>query len=189
MIYKVTSAGAVRSLSRYLLLALSIASCLLLSARMDAASCKTAADTAQFVKAALPLTSIKQSTAEYVDHVDRSTGLTWVRVTNCEHLDWPAHLVSSSGTAPLMIEQIGRQGGGFVMPHESHPVVRAGETVRLWCADDVLHVEVDAVAEETKQAGDRIRVRLPQGATSYNQEPSRHLVGIVRDSGSVELIR
>jgi hypothetical protein len=185
MIYKVTSASAARSISRYVLLALSIASCLLLSARMDASSCKTAADASHLVKAVLPLTSIEQSTTKIVD---RSTGLTWVRVTNCEHLDWPAHLVLSPGSVNVATERIGRPGD--VAPlYESKPVVRTGDTVRLWSADDVLHVEVDAIAEETKETGDRIRIRLPQGSTSYSQEPARHFVGVVRGRGSVELIR
>ena len=189
MIYKVTSAGAARSISRYLLLALSIAGCLLRSGWMDAAGCKTAADTTHFIQAVRPFTSIEQSTVQSVDQVDRSTGLVWVRVTNCEHPDWPAHLVLSPGTTPPMIGQIGRHTSEFILPRQPQPVVRAGQTVRLWCADDMFHFEVDAIAEETKGAGDRIRVRLSQAATSYNQEPARHLVGVVRDRGSVELVQ
>jgi hypothetical protein len=117
--------------------------------------------------------------------VDRGSGARWATVIDCKHPEWPARMVLlPASSSPVVAET--RE---VAVVSRQHSLVRAGEKVKLWSSDDLLRIEVDGVAEETKEEGQRIRVKLIQHMGSYGQSPERQLMGVVRGSGDVELIR
>jgi hypothetical protein len=117
--------------------------------------------------------------------IDRRSGARWATVLDCNHPGWPARMVLlPASSSPLTAE--GREVAVAFRPHS---FVRVGERVKLWSSDDLLRIEVDGVAEETKEEGQRIRVRLTQHMGSYGQSPERQLMGVVRGRGDVELVR
>ncbi len=145
----------------------------------------TCPDTTHISKTGLTSNSSDKVSKLNVVVVDRGSGARWATVLDCKHPEWPARMVLlPANSSPVVGET--RE---VAVASLQHSFVRVGEKVKLWSSDDLLRIEVDGVAEETKEEGQRIRVRLIQHMGSYGQSPERQLMGVVRGSGDVELIR
>jgi hypothetical protein len=165
---------------KYLFALLSVMTGWLRPTQLSAASCPTVVRAAY--SASKTSSVIPQRLNALV--VDGEAGAKWTTVTDCNHPEWPAHFVllpvGSAVADP--VRQIG-------VAYRQRAFIWAGERIKLWSADDLLRIEVDGIAEETKEEGQRIRVRLLQHFGSYGQSPERQLMGIVRGDGDVELVR
>ena len=65
-------------------------------------------------------------------------------------------------------------------------VVRAGDTVRLWRMENLLRIDVEAVAEESGGVGKSIRVRLVRASA---EGQAGQMAGVVRGPSDVEMER
>lgn len=108
----------------------------------------------------------------------------WAMIATCEHPDWPAFALPVSGTKlPIVPQEANRL---VIRDSRSVPVVRAGESIRLWGQDDLLRIDVAGIAEEDGGLDKTIRVRLVQRNTDGQSIPQQ-LIGIVRGPSNVEI--
>jgi hypothetical protein len=147
--------------------------------------CMTCPETSHVAKVGFASNSSDTVPQLNVVVVDRGSGARWATVMDCKHPEWPARMV----LLPASSSQVPAEAREVAVVARHHFFVRAGEKVKLWSSDDLLRIEVDGIAEETKEEGQRIRVRLIQHMGSYGQSPERQLMGVVRGSGDVELVR
>jgi hypothetical protein len=116
---------------------------------------------------------------------DPISGQRWAMITSCDHPERPAFSLLADGSDsaghPLL-----RQPQAVTSKAQVTPVVHAGDTVRLWRQEDVLRIELAAVAEENGSLGKLIRVRLLRRNTD-DQSTQTEFAGIVRGRLDVEM--
>ena len=108
----------------------------------------------------------------------------WAMVARCGHPEWPEVGLPTRMSSLTSKREEGTMLIGVVnVPF----VVRAGDTVRLWCRENELRIEVAAVAEESGGVGKSIRVRLVRAGMEGQIE--QQMVGVVRGPADVEMQR
>ncbi|GGH14706.1 flagella basal body P-ring formation protein FlgA [Silvibacterium dinghuense] len=117
----------------------------------------------------------KSCTGERVEAVvhDATTRRDWLRMRDCAHPEWPAH---------LQLDPIGQRlkeplGYAEAKALPAPIVVKAGMPVTVW-QDGTAHIRLSGVAAQSAPIGGEIVVRLGSGWL---------LRGVVRGPGSVEL--
>lgn len=104
----------------------------------------------------------------------------WATIVSCEHPEWPGFSLRTRDADDTLRK-------GSVPVHEDRsPLVRAGDVVELWRQEDLLRIEVSAVAEQNGGMGETIRVRLLRRPGSY-QSAEEQFNGVVRGRGDVEM--
>jgi Chaperone for flagella basal body P-ring formation len=116
--------------------------------------------------------------------LDPILGQRWAMIATCEHPDWPAFALPVSGTELPIVPQEAKRV--VIRDSKSVPVVRAGETIRLWGQEDLLRIDMAGIAEEDGGLGKTIRVRLAHRNTDGQSIPQQ-LAGIVRGPSNVEI--
>ncbi len=123
---------------------------------------------------------------------DAVLGMNWAAVERCGHPGWPALAMASKMTPPPAPNEIaairagGRMPGGGLVERRA-PLVRIGETVRLWQEDRNVRLQLPAVSEEDGAVGDRVRLHV--GARQAGGDTLRTVYGRVRGTGDVEMER
>jgi hypothetical protein len=116
---------------------------------------------------------------------DSVLGQRWAMIANCDHPEWPAFALpvnrASSPKAPQGEKR------SLTESVRTAPVVRAGETVRLWRQESLLRIEVAGVSEESGDLGKTIRVRLLRRNTDDQSIPEQ-FSGVVRGPSNVEIL-
>lgn len=116
---------------------------------------------------------------------DAVLGMNWAAVERCGHPGWPAIAVPTT-VAPVAAEVTGSGGVlASVVVVRRAPLVRVGETVRLWQEDRNVRLQLPAVSEQNGAAGERIRLHVGQ----QGGETLRTVFGLVRGPGDVEMER
>jgi flagella basal body P-ring formation protein FlgA len=101
---------------------------------------------------------------------------------DCLHPDWPVRMVALAGAdGPAHVK-------GVAAASSEPQVIRAGERVRLWRQDATARIETSGAAEESGAEGQRIRVRLVKSGLDSGAG-KEFVMGVVRGSGSVEILR
>jgi hypothetical protein len=140
--------------------------------------------------ASLPA-DVKTAPTQRLVSVTRDTLLRsrWALLVDCQHPEWPARMM----LLPKEVDQ--SEAAGTPAPVRSAntqrvaaPMVRAGETVRLWRRDAVASLETTGVAEESGDVGRRIRVRLLRRGIDTEETP-KQVAGVVDGAGSVEMVQ
>jgi hypothetical protein len=116
--------------------------------------------------------------------LDPVLGLRWAMIANCAHPEWPAFAVSANATSLIPVRQTPQPSPANSA--KAVPVVRAGESVRLWWQGNLCRFDVAAVSEENGGLGKTIRVRLLHRATEEQSAPQQFF-GIVRGPSDVEM--
>lgn len=112
----------------------------------------------------------------------------WAQVASCEHPEWPTvELLAASSLQTAPPSQQTQQAGTDSL-QQLLPMVHAGDIVQLWSQEDVLRIEVAAIAEQSGALNQPVRVRLMQRAT-LGQQTEEQFVGIVRGPHDVEMQR
>lgn len=144
-------------------------------ARTPAAALRSAG-----VKTALP--SISDDKGYRVTGVrwDPVMQQSWATIVSCEHPEWPGISLRTRDA-----DDTSRKGSVPAREDRS-PLVRAGDVVELWRQEDLLRIEVAAVAEQNGGMGETIRVRLARRPGSY-QSTEEQFNGVVRGRGDVEM--
>ncbi len=134
---------------------------------------------------------------------DALLGVRWAMVEQCGHPERPWQTVVMGNNAQAKTLNV-----AAVIPSARVDVfqnataqemqlplmVRAGQTVVLWSADEMVHVALRATAEENGRAGQQIWLRLEvMGEGQNGSEPNvaggwKRRRGVVRGAGSVELV-
>ena len=104
----------------------------------------------------------------------------WAMIVSCEHPEWPGVSLRTGETSHAL------RGLSMQAHVERSPLVRAGDVVELWRQEDLLRIEVGAVAEQSGSIGETIRVRLLRRAGS-TQSVEEQFNGIVRGRANVEM--
>ena len=119
---------------------------------------------------------------------DAFSGLDWATVTDCGHPEHPAAmLLVVAGTNVPKSLQSSRDSVVSAL------VMQAGMRVRLIVRDDLLRLEMTAVAQTSGAIGDRIRVRLLPVSVNLGEATSwsdseRFATGTVRSRDEVEMV-
>jgi Chaperone for flagella basal body P-ring formation len=114
---------------------------------------------------------------------DPVLGHSWALIADCKHPEWPVsafQITESRSVLPLKIRQKPRSDT------RTGPVVRAGDTVRLWKQENLLRIEIAGTSEESGDLGKTIRVRLLRHDTD-DQSIQEQFSGIVRGPSDVEM--
>ena len=123
---------------------------------------------------------------------DAVLGMNWAAVERCGHPGWPAVAVPSKmAPVPTAAEVAAVRAGGRVLGggivERRAPLVRVGETVRLWQQDRNVRLQLAAVSEENGAVGDRVRLRM--GDRLAGGDGPRTVYGMVRGVRDVEMER
>ena len=113
----------------------------------------------------------------------------WAQVASCEHPEWPTVELPAGVSlqiAPVANKSAAARSADSLLP--LLPVVHAGDIVQLWSQEDVLRIEVAAIAEQSGALGQPVRVRLMQRAT-LGQQTEEQFNGVVRGPHDVEMQR
>jgi hypothetical protein len=117
---------------------------------------------------------------------DPISGQKWATMSSCDHPERPAFSLLIEGSDPaahsLLSESQIVTGSAQITP-----IVRAGDTVRLWRQEATLRIELAAVAEENGSLGKLIRVRLLLRRNTDDQSTQTEFAGIVRGRLDVEM--
>lgn len=112
----------------------------------------------------------------------------WELRQDCTHPEWPAHLVAAA-VPGLFTSSVTDQSAVAVSVSVDRPLlVRAGDSVRLWEHDAMVHIEMSGIAEQSARVGERVVVRVTRQTDEAGQAIDR-IGGIVRGAGDVELER
>ncbi len=119
--------------------------------------------------------------------IDAALGGVWALLEECAHPERPLHAVMVrmeiiGGPAGIAAARNSSAGVMAFSPLLDAPLVRAGETVRLWQNSSVVRMELLARAEQAGRAGDQIWLRSDAGGFVQRMR------GIVRAAGSVEML-
>ncbi|WP_213803436.1 flagella basal body P-ring formation protein FlgA [Granulicella sp. dw_53] len=116
---------------------------------------------------------------------DQVLGTKWKIVVDCDHPEWPAHMVKISN-GPSSTKQMPNtlQGNPAIA---DLPIVRAGEKVKLWKKNDMVRIETFGFAQESGRKGERIKIR-PEKDSAVGQNSAFFLLGIVQEHGAVEIL-
>ena len=115
---------------------------------------------------------------------DSVLGQRWAMIVSCSHPEWPALALPANGASSPKTPQ----GAEHSLTENARvPVVRAGETVRLWRQENLLRIEVLGVSEESGGLGKTIRVRLFCRNTDYQSVPEE-FSGVIRGPSNVEIL-
>lgn len=115
----------------------------------------------------------------------------WAQVASCEHPEWPT--VELPAGASLQIAPSSQQAQQASADNTDSlrqilPLVHAGDIVQLWSQQDVLRIEVAAIAEQSGALNQSVRVRLMQRPT-LGQQTEEQFTGVVRGPHDVEMQR
>jgi hypothetical protein len=114
---------------------------------------------------------------------DPVLGRSWAMIASCDHPEWPAFAIPTTGKRspgpPQQGESPWREG-------TKAPLVRAGDVVRLWRRENLLEIEVAGISEDSGGLGKTIRVRLLRRNTD-DQSPPAEFFGVVRGQSNVEI--
>ena len=126
----------------------------------------------------------------------------WAVVERCEHPELPAVAVLTKLPGPFTVSPVevasqrldlvaGETASASVIRANSAvSVVKTGDMVRLWKADERAHIELVGTAEENGVVGARVRVRLATPKEADGQmAPPQFLAGVVRGPADVEIER
>lgn len=109
----------------------------------------------------------------------------WALIASCAHPEWPA--VEMPVRGPQVAVSAARRTTSF---HEAllpaAPVVRAGDAVQLWIRQGNLRIEAAAIAEQSAEMGQTVRVRLMQRKT-LGQQKEEEFSAVVRGAHDVEI--
>lgn len=109
----------------------------------------------------------------------------WAQVASCDHPEWPTVEFPASVSLQIAPSRQSEQGSAdSLLP--LLPVVHAGDIVQLWSQEDVLRIEVAAIAEQSGALGKPVRVRLMQRGT-LGQQTEEQFIGVVRGPHDVEM--
>ena len=109
----------------------------------------------------------------------------WAQVASCDHPEWPPVELPANASLKAASSRPSEQGSeASLLPLQ--PVVRAGDIVQLWSQEDVLRIEVAAIAEQSGALGKPIRVRLMQRGT-LGRQTEEQFIGVVRGPHDVEM--
>ncbi|MEO6815433.1 MAG: flagella basal body P-ring formation protein FlgA [Edaphobacter sp.] len=104
----------------------------------------------------------------------------WATIVSCEHPEWP-------GVSLRTRDANNTPSGLSAAAHEQRsPIIRAGDVVELWRQEDLLRIEVAAVAEQSGGVGETIRVRLVR-RPGTNQAAEEQFNGVIRGREDVEM--
>ena len=110
----------------------------------------------------------------------------WAVLQSADHPELPllAELTDSGTNVPPA-----GSAGGTAAPalRSTQLVVRSGDRVVLWSADENVRVQMSAVAEAGAAIGDRIQLRVT--GAGVNGDTGWRVSGVVRGPGSVEMER
>jgi hypothetical protein len=115
-------------------------------------------------------------------HWDPVLHQSWLKTLDCDHPERPAQATRDASRVMPPSENDSRLSEPT---GKTSPVVRAGETVRLWSEERNVRIEVAGTAEESGAVGDTIRVRLTQNASAATKP---QVLGLVRGAGNVEML-
>ncbi len=129
---------------------------------------------------------------------DASLGRAWAMVEVCGHPERPLRAMAvtlpreaalamhlpGAGFDRRTVAGDGGSGfsGGAIVAMIEPPLVRAGDTVRLWQSGGAVEMELAAKAEQPGRAGDAIWLRSDAGGFTQRMR------GVVRSRGSVEML-
>jgi hypothetical protein len=116
---------------------------------------------------------------------DPISGQRWAMISSCDHPERPAFSLLTEGSDSTAHSLL-RKSQIVTDSAQVTPVVRVGDTVRLWRQEAVLRIELAAVAEENGSLGKSIRVRLLRRNTD-DQSTQTEFAGIVRGRLDVEM--
>jgi hypothetical protein len=149
---------------------------------LAAVCARTPAAAARLAGVKTPASSKPEGTGYRVTSVrwDPVMQQSWATIVNCEHPDWPGvSLRTQDAGAP-------EAGWSDAAHEERSPVVHAGDVVELWRQEDLLRIQVAAVAEQSGGAGETIRVRLIR-RPGTEQSAEEQMNGVVRGRANVEM--
>ena len=109
----------------------------------------------------------------------------WVMIGNCSHPEWPTIALKTTGAIPLRAP-LKRRNPSIDSVRQT-PVVRAGDSIRLWKQEDILRIEVAGVSEGNAGLGQTVLVRLLRSNTGDQLVPQQ-FSGIVRGPANVEIL-
>jgi hypothetical protein len=105
-------------------------------------------------------------------------------IASCDHPERPAFALATNATTLMPRHQDSENSPTTSI--RTVPVVRAGEVVRLWRQEKLMHIEVAAISEEDGGVGKTIRVRLLRRGTDDQLIPEQ-FSGIIRGPSDVEM--
>ena len=105
----------------------------------------------------------------------------WARIASCAHPEWPAVEMPVAASATLRTTPSRAEA---LLPES--PVVRAGDAVQLWIRQGDLRIEAAAIAEQSAEMGQTVRVRLMQRKT-LGQQKEEEFRAVVRGPHDVEI--
>jgi hypothetical protein len=139
------------------------------------------------------------------DRWDALLGVHWAMVEMCAHPERPWRAVAMKMPVPVdgrnaivdgrnAIVDTARVANSRTVTAMQPILVRAGQMVNLWQKDDNLRLMLRAQAEQNGHAGETIWLRLRVISESAEAGESntgnwQRRQGIVRDTGSVEMVR
>jgi hypothetical protein len=115
---------------------------------------------------------------------DQVLGQRWAMIAHCGHSEWPVFALPTNGESLPASPQGARRSVNENL--RAALLVRAGDVVRLWRQEDLLHIEVAGVSEESGGLGKTIRVRLLPRRTDSQSIP-KQFSGVIRGLANVEM--
>lgn len=151
-------------------------------AAFAAACAETPAAAARLAEAKSRASSIPEDKGYRVTNVrwDPLMQQSWATIVSCEHPEWPGVSLRTGETSEAP------RGLSIQTRMEHSPLVRAGDIVELWRQEDLLRIEVSAVAEQSGSIGETIRVRLVRRAGS-TQSVEEQFNAVIRGRANVEM--
>lgn len=116
---------------------------------------------------------------------DPLSGQRWAMISSCDHPERPAFSLPAEASDTAEHSSV-QETQTLSDTARATPVVRVGDTVRLWRQEAFLRIEVAARAEESGSLGKLIRLRLLHRSTD-DQSSQTEFTGIVRGRLDVEM--
>ncbi len=137
------------------------------------------------IEAYSPVSPVVESSGFRVVKIqsDPVLGRRWAMIASCDHPEWPAFAIPTTGKSSSGAPQQGESPWG---EGTKAPLVRAGDVVRLWRRENLLQVEVAGISEDSGGLGKTIRVRLLRRNTDDQSTPAEFF-GVVRGQSNVEI--
>jgi hypothetical protein len=115
-------------------------------------------------------------------HRDSVLGSQFVTIRDTYHPERPALIVAADGELLKRVTAERAPVSSLV----GVPIVRAGQTVKLWKYEADMKTEMIGVAEDNGSSGQTIRVRV---RSVFDEGRPQEIAGVVRGTASVEMMR
>ena len=134
-----------------------------------------------------PSSSVVENTGFRVMRIqsDPTLGQRWAMIVSCDHPEWPAFAIPTTGKASSKASQ--EAESLLADDIKAVPLVRAGDVVGLWRRENFLRIEVAGISEDSGGLGKTIRVRLLRRNTDDQSTPVEFF-GVVRGPSNVEIV-